>query len=1156
MLQNTSTVKRIRWMALVTMILLAFAAFVVYPPKRSLRLGKDLAGGVSLVYTVQVAGSENPKDVISRTIDVLKKRVDPQGVSEISMVQQGRDRIEITMPLPNAEVKAKKAAFEEALKQLSKSAINPNQLDQFMRMNAQERAGKLDELSAGNAGRRELIVAAAAAFDESTQKRQAYEQGVKDKKPQAELDTLVGAAAEADLKYEAARDKVLASAITGAEVRRVLEMSNESRRLSDGKAKEPVVVPSPRERGMADLRARHPEFKTDLDKIEALYADFRASSRSLDDPADLQRLIKNAGVLSFRITVAPGEHPEEARLRQELRERGPLNVRSTDAKWYKVNRIENWYESVQMFKLLQASPAAFFQSRGHVGEEYNHEYYILAYDTRTTRLTQADGEWGVDSSSEGRDELGRPSIAFRMDVRGAQRLGNLTKNHVKEHMAILLDDEVYTAPVLQSAISNSGQISGDFSVEERQYIIRVLSAGSLQAKLSPEPISTSSLGPELGADNLEKGIYAGVIALAAVSAFMIFYYFVCGGIAVVALLCNALLVLGAMAANKAAFTMPGIAGVILTFGMAVDANVLVYERMREEFRRGHDMKTAVRLGYSKAFSSILDGNITNLIVCVVLAYTGTQEIKGFAVTMSIGVIATLISALIISRMIFEVAVHYGGWRKTTMLPMAVPALQHALTPKVRWLRYRFVFFGISALYVSLGLVAVFGRGASMLDNEFRGGTQVTLHFKDGPDGKPMKLKRQEVEEKVRAAGAAAPATSELAMLNAADVFPLNPESDGVTSDQFVVKTVATDQKQVVESVVKSLSEYLESKPALAFKGSEAKDFRDGPVYKLTSKSLGQNIDRPEIRDDVTPFLGGVAIELSNLNPAPSLQVLKDRLETGRASPEFSDTLARTREVKIIDGDEKAVKTAVVLIHDAGMSLFDNEARWEQEVASREWKLVGEALTKATLPASVQSFSAAIAETFRAQAIVATVLSFLLIGVYIWIRFKGARYSLAAVVALVHDVLTVLGLVAVTEYMYEHQALEGFARSIGLMPFKVDLNMVAALLSVAGYSLNDTIIIMDRIRENRGKSLDASYDMINLAINETFSRTLITGGTTLVSCLILFIFGGEGVRAFSFALLTGMIVGTYSSVAVAAPIVWSKKTGGPAPSPAAIVPASS
>lgn len=1140
MLQTTSTVKRIRWMTLLTMILLAFSAFVVYPPERSLRLGKDLSGGVSLVYTVQVAPGEDAKSVIGTTIDVLKKRIDPQGVSEISMVQQGRDRIEITMPLPNAEVKAKKAAFEDALNKLSQSAINPNRLDQFMRLPAAERQAKLDELSGGNAGRRELISAAGAAFDESSLRRAEYEKGVADKLPQEEIDKLVGAAAEADLKFEAARDKVLTSAITGAEVRRVLELSDQGRMLMDSSLKKPVAIPSPREQGMTDLRAGHPEFKNELDQIEALYADFRASRRTLDDPADLQRLIKNAGVLSFRITVKPGEDPDEARLRQELRERGPRNVRSTDVKWYRINQIDNWYDSVQAFEFLKASPEAFFASKGYVGDKYESSYYILAYDVRSARLTQADGEWGVEASYEDRDQLGRPAIAFRMDVRGAARLGALTRQHVKDQMAVLLDDEVYTAPTLQSDISKSGQISGDFSAEERQYIVRVLSAGSLQAKLSPEPISISALGPELGADNLEKGIKAGLLSLAVVCGFMIVYYFQCGFIAVLALLCNGLLVLGAMAANKAAFTMPGIAGVILTFGMAVDSNVLIFERMREEFRRGHDMKTAVRLGYAKAFSSILDGNITNLIVCVVLAYTGTQEIKGFAITMSIGVVATLFSALVISRAMFEIAVHYGKWRKTSMLPMAVPALQHFLTPRIRWLRYRYIFFGISAFYVTLGLVAVFGRGPQMLDNEFRGGTQVTLTFKEGPGGERLTMSRLEVEDKVHEIGEKARPGSELAAMAAADVYPLNPRSDGVTSDQFVIKTVSTDQKAVIEAIVLALADKLETKPALEFKGSEVRDFRAGPVYRVTSKALGQDIDRPDVRDDVTRYLGGVAIVLADIQPPPTLQALNDRLDTLRAGSDFSDTLGRTREVKILDGDQNAVRTAVVLVHDPDLSLFDNESRWDHEVAEREWALVGEALTKASLPASVQSFSAAIAETFRAQAIVATILSFLLIGVYIWVRFKGARYSVAAVIALLHDVLTVLGLVALTEYMYDRESLEPIARSLGLLPFKVDLNMVAALLSIAGYSLNDTIIIMDRIRENRGKSLQASSEMINRSINETFSRTLITGGTTMASCLILYIYGGEGVRAFSFTLLTGMIVGTYSSVAVAAPIVWSRK----------------
>src|SRR5256885_1424023 len=210
-------------------------------------------------------------------------------------------------------------------------------------------------------------------------------------------------------------------------------------------------------------------------------------------------------------------------------------------------------------------------------------------------------------------QRGTPEISLEVNQRGGQLLGELAGRDVRDQMAVLLDDQVYTAPNLLSKISKSGQITGTFTDAEIRYIVRVLGAGSLQAKLSPEPISEMRLAPELGADNLRAGLRAGVISLIAISGFMIVYYFGSGVIAVVALLCNALLILGIMALANAAFTMPGIAGVILTFGMAVDANVLIYERMREEIQRGADARTAVRLGYDKAMASIVDGNVANLL---------------------------------------------------------------------------------------------------------------------------------------------------------------------------------------------------------------------------------------------------------------------------------------------------------------------------------------------------------------------------------------------------------------------------------------------------------------------------------------------------------------------------------------------------------------
>jgi SecD/SecF fusion protein len=315
------------------------------------------------------------------------------------------------------------------------------------------------------------------------------------------------------------------------------------------------------------------------------------------------------------------------------------------------------------------------------------------------------------------------------------------------------------------------------------------------------------------------------------------------------------------------------------------------------------------------------------------------------------------------------------------------------------------------------------------------------------------------------------------------------------------------------------------------------------VFAIDKPELGANVGKSNLRQNVQTYIGGAAILLENITPSTTLAALTQRLEATRQTESFSDTLSRTRSVIVLEGTEDNVKSAAILVNDDTSSVLDNEQKWEGDVRDREWQLALESLTKDSTPASVQSFSAAIAETFTANAITALVLSFVFIGIYIWVRFAAPRYSLAAIVALVHDVLTVIGLIALAEILYDASATRSFANAALLLPFKIDLNMVAALLTIAGYSLNDTVVIMDRIRENRGKLPHATRDIINTSINQTFSRTLITGGTTLGSCIILYIWGGEGMRAFAFALATGLIVGTYSSVAVAAPIVWSRKHDG-------------
>jgi len=1130
--------RNFRTWLMTAVLVLVLCAWAIVPPEQKLRLGKDLAGGVSLVYSVQIEPGEDPQSVLRDTIEVLKRRVDPQGQFDILMVAQGRDRIEITMPLPSDRVRSLRAAFEGELAGLRSDGLDAAAFERLMR---QDRAVRDQEIGGMSPERAALALAAAEAYDAARDSRRALDAVLeRDASDPDEVAALIDAVAEAELEYEAARARALSAVLRPSEVERVLRLSNRPLSMRDEELGQRVTIPSPREQAWGRLLETHAGQREALERVRASWETFERERTTLDDPADLIRLLQGAGVLAFRITVNPGEHPEEARLRRELQENGPRNVSSPDTGWFRINNPANWYDSVAQLRALEADPVGFFANRGYVVEPYDGEYFLLAWNTRGARLTTSEGTWRVDGAFQTTDQRGLPAIGFRMNARGANLLGALTERHIRENMAILLDDEVYTAPTLQSRITSSGQITGQFSQQEIAYIVNVLAAGSLQAKLSPEPISISTVGPNLGLDNLRAGMRAGVWGIVTVSVFMVLYYFVAGGVAVITLISSAIVILGAMSLNRAAFTLPGIAGVVLTFGMAVDANVLIYERIREELRKGTDLKAAVRLGYSRALSSIVDGNVTNLIVCVVLAYTGTQEIKGFAITLGVGVVATLFSALIVSRVIFALLVDVIQIKSLSMLPLKLPVIERILEPNIDWIKGRYSYIVISFVMVSIGLGMVFWQGKEMLDNEFVGGTQVTLDFRNPETGATTLLTRQQVLDRVTGIAADRAEDDPLRPLRTASVLPINPQSDGVTSDRFQIKTLSTADTMVLAEITRAFQEEIASLPPVRFAEQDTENARQGPVFPLLGTVLGEEIDQPGVRNPIPNWVGGVAIVLDGLDPAVTRESLEQRLNVMSEQQDFRELAGRSREIVVLRGTDQRVEAAAVLSLDSAVSALQAPDRFWAEVAGTEWELVRQAMSRTTTPASVQSFSPAIAATFQAQAIVAVLLSFLLILIYIWVRFGSVRYSLAAIVCLVHDVLIVIGLIALAEIIYDFPATASIAQSIGVLPFKIDLSLVAAILTIIGYSLNDTIIIMDRIRENRGKLPYASRKVVNLSINQTISRTAITSGTTLIATTILFIFGGEGVRAFSYALMLGIIVGTYSSIAVAAPLVWVAK----------------
>ncbi len=1126
--------------ALVIAVMIVMISSIM-PPAQKLKLGKDLAGGATLLYSVTIKPGENAAEVLQKTIEVLKNRVDPDGLAEISFVAQGRDRIEISMPLPGPEVKELRRAFEAELATLGRFALRESSIDDAVKLPAAQRDAEISSLVNGDAKRIEKFRAAADKYDQAQVARAEYEAGKLAGADKAALDALIAKAAELEAAYEEARSAVAKSGLTSTEVQRVIQLSDESRALLDEQTGEKISIKSPRAKAIERLKAEHPDSVEALERVLASYKKYASSRKAMDDPSDLVKQLRGAGVLNFRIGVKPGWDPTEVqRLRQQLAERGPKNIKSNEVRWFKVNQIRNWYNNTQQLKALDADPVGFFASRKLIGAEYDGEYYVLCFDTRTTRLTEADGDWSVSRAYDSRDQVGRPSIAFEMDPRGAVLLGNLTREHVGDEMAVLLDDEVYTAPTLQGNISKSGQITGDFPPDEIRYIVRVLGAGSLQAKLSPEPISTNFVGPELGKDNLDKGLHTGLVAFAVVSAFMVVYYFGCGLVAVIALMFTGTVILGAMALNKAAFTLPGIAGIVLTFGQAVDANVLIYERMREELKRGHDMKTAVRVGFSRAMPSIVDANVAHLIICIVLNTLGTQEIRGFAITLGIGVVATLFSAIVVSRLIFDLLVGFGHWTKASMLPIAVPALQRVLEPRIDWLKLRPIFITASIVTMVASLWLVVNRGQEAFDTEFRGGTQVTLELGKNASGEDKKLTRKDVEERIRSLEVPKTGGLAVAQLKTAEVLPINPDQDGVTSAKFKIKTIALDSKAVLSAVRSAFAGEVEAEPELAYRGSDAEELAGAPVFRVIGPLLSESVGAAGKSENVKKYQGGIAILLENITPPVSIDSLTSRLQRERLTSTYSDTLERMREVRVLSGTNEAVTTAVVLVNDPEQSFYDNDQIFDRNVALREWKLAREATVHAASFASVESFSPAVADTFKVKAFQSVAVSMSLLILYIWIRYGTIRWSLAATLPLVHDIIALLGLLALAQLVYDAEATKAFAGVIGLLPFKIDLNMVAALLMIAGFSLNDKVIILDRIRENRGRSPYATGQIVNDSINQTISRTLITSGTTLITTVILYVFGGEGVRGFAYAFTLGVLIGTYSSIAVAAPLVWSRK----------------
>ena len=589
----------------------------------------------------------------------------------------------------------------------------------------------------------------------------------------------------------------------------------------------------------------------------------------------------------------------------------------------------------------------------------------------------------VVDASQGYDQVGNPAVNMQMNGRGAKLWEDLTGDAYKNsyNIAIVLDETVYSAPGVTSGPISGGrsEITGDFSLNDAIDLANVLRAGKLPA--SADIIQSEIVGPSLGKESIEKGINSFLIALVLVLIWMYFYYGRAGLFADVALVLNIVLIFGFLSGLGAVLTLPGIAGIVLTIGMSVDANVLIFERVREELRREKGLKQAVSDGFSNALSSILDANITTGVTALVLFVFGTGPIKGFATTLLIGIMTSLFTAIFITRMLVE-----NHISKSKTLNFSTMLTKNWLSNiSISFLIKRRISYVVSGTFIIIGLSSLFLNGLNQ-GVDFVGGRSYVVRFEQ-----------------------------------------------------------PVSQEKVQANLIKVLG------------NAEVKTFGSDNQLKITT-NYKVDIDSSDIDDEINNIL---YTDLSQF--MPNNLTIDD----------------------FVNGDEN--------------------------------KQVG-------IMSSIK-VGPTIADDIKKNSFFAVFGSLILVFLYILLRFKNWQFSLGAVSAVFHDVLVVLGI---------------FSLTYAFMPFNMEINQafIAAVLTVIGYSLNDTVVVFDRIREYR--NINTSWELprvVDGALNSTLSRTLNTSFTTLVVLVSIFIFGGESIRGFMFALIVGVLIGTYSSVFVATPVMY-------------------
>ncbi len=583
-----------------------------------------------------------------------------------------------------------------------------------------------------------------------------------------------------------------------------------------------------------------------------------------------------------------------------------------------------------------------------------------------------EGEYVIDAKQDF-DEFGNVAVKMEMNATGSRIWAKMTEDNLNKGIAIVLDDIVYSAPTVNTIISNgSSIISGKYSINEAQDLADILKSGKLPTKA--KIIQDQVVGPTLGQEAVKGGVLAFVVSFIVIFILMLVYYNTGGWVANIALILNLLFTIGVLSGLGATLTAPGIAGLVLTIGMAVDTNVIIFERIKEEVVLGKGYQQAVIDGYKRSYAPVLDAHVTTLLTAIILFYFGLGPVLGFATTQIIGILLSLFCGIMVSRMITD---WYTNKKRhlTYFTVVSKKIFKHAA---FKFIEYRKIAYMISFVVLALGIVSIFNGFDEGV--EFSGGRSYTVRF-----NKPVQI----------------------------DV-------------------VRNDLQKV---------------------------FGKYPIVKTVGDNKTLNITTDYKINETNPGIDSVV------------------------------------EQTLYKGLQPVLGNAVSYVH------FQNQYKQ-----------------------SSQTVLPTISDDLKSGAKRATIISLIIIALYIFIRFRDWRYAVGTIIALLHDIFVVL-------------IVFSFLRKIVPFPLEIDQHFIAAILTVIGFSMNDTVIVFDRVREYSKKMAGVSKStIINKAINDTLSRTIMTSLTVFLTLLILFVLGGEVTRGFAFAMLIGVFTGTYSSIFVAAPIL--------------------